>query len=135
MGACYTENQLAEYLGVTVKKLRKDRLLKKGVPFVKIGRCVRYRKEDVDAYVEANCQAPEGYVRPEPQKASSEAMLNPGSAEKDPITADKPMLTDWKAQVLDAMLSNGVITKRFTGEVSFRIENGKLNAVLKQEEL
>jgi hypothetical protein len=31
--------------------LQKDRVAGRGIPFVKIGRLVRYRPEDVDAYI------------------------------------------------------------------------------------
>lgn len=135
MGICYTEKQVAKILGLPAKTLRNHRSTGKGIPYVKIGEAVRYRKKDVDACLKATLQAPEGYVRPEPQKANSEALLNPGGAEQDSLTADMPTPTDWKVQLLDAMLLNGVITKRFTGEVSFKIENGRFKAVLKQEVL
>lgn len=42
---------LAEELDVTVKSLEKWRWLGTGPRFVKIGRYVRYRREDVDAWL------------------------------------------------------------------------------------
>ena len=50
----YNEHELAEILCIGVKKLRADRLHNRGIPYVKIGRCVRYRREDVEAYLAAN---------------------------------------------------------------------------------
>ncbi|WP_211110590.1 DNA-binding protein [Azospirillum ramasamyi] len=45
-----TESQLARRWAVTEKKLQADRLKGVGCPFVKIGRAVRYRLEDILAY-------------------------------------------------------------------------------------
>lgn len=45
-----TEYQLARRWTVTEKKLQADRLKGVGCPFIKIGRAVRYRLEDVLAY-------------------------------------------------------------------------------------
>lgn len=49
-----TEQQLSERWGVSIKKLQADRLKGEGIPFVKIGRLVRYRLEDILAYEQAN---------------------------------------------------------------------------------
>ena len=59
---CYTEKQVSEMIGISQIKLKTDRMKLQGIPFVKIGRCVRYRKEDVSAYLEANRQATEEAV-------------------------------------------------------------------------
>ncbi|AWU95191.1 DNA-binding protein [Azospirillum ramasamyi] len=50
MEAHLTESQLARRWAVTEKKLQADRLKGVGCPFVKIGRAVRYRLEDILAY-------------------------------------------------------------------------------------
>lgn len=45
--------QAAEYLGgIKPNTLEGWRVLGKGVPYIKIGRLVRYRLEDLDAYIE-----------------------------------------------------------------------------------
>lgn len=50
-----TERQLAErWQLASSKKLQADRVSGKGCPFVRIGRCVRYRLSDVLAYEDAN---------------------------------------------------------------------------------
>jgi hypothetical protein len=51
-----TESELEERGFAKKAKLRKDRHLKTGVPYVKIGRLVRYRLSDVEAFCEANLQ-------------------------------------------------------------------------------
>lgn len=45
------ERQAAHLLGCSVHKLQKDRRKGSPIPFLKIGRCVRYRKEDLEAYI------------------------------------------------------------------------------------
>jgi hypothetical protein len=47
------EKQLAERWGVSVRTLQAARVKGGGVPFVRIGRAVRYRPEDVLAYEQA----------------------------------------------------------------------------------
>jgi hypothetical protein len=46
------EKQLAERWGVSVRTLQAARVKGSGVPFIRIGRAVRYRLEDVLAYEE-----------------------------------------------------------------------------------
>lgn len=46
--------QAAEYLGVSPQKLERDRWCEKRIPYVKMGRHVRYRAVDLIAYVEAS---------------------------------------------------------------------------------
>lgn len=48
------EKQVAELTEVSVGKLRNDRNLKRGLPFVRVGGAVRYKVEDVRTYVEHN---------------------------------------------------------------------------------
>jgi hypothetical protein len=61
------ENLLDEYDVARIRKqsvatVRRDRLLKKGPKFLKIGAAVRYRPEDVAAWLESR---PSGGSRPE----------------------------------------------------------------------
>lgn len=46
--------QAAEYLGVSPQKLERDRWCEKKIPYVKMGRHVRYRATDLIAYVNGN---------------------------------------------------------------------------------
>jgi len=48
-----TENEVSEVTAFSLSKLRQDRFLKKGIPYLKIGRSVRYRPDDIRAYMEA----------------------------------------------------------------------------------
>jgi len=50
------QGEVAEYLGVSPQFLERDRWQGATIPFVKIGRGVRYRAEDVQEYVEKNYQ-------------------------------------------------------------------------------
>jgi len=49
-----TEQELAQRQGRAVKTLQNDRVFGRGVPFVKLGRSVRYRLSDVLAYEDAH---------------------------------------------------------------------------------
>ena len=49
-----TEIQLAERHQRAVKTLQADRLKGGGVPFVKLGRSVRYRLSDIEAWEQAH---------------------------------------------------------------------------------
>lgn len=49
-----TPQQIAEYLDVPVASLAQARYLGTGIPFVRVGRLIRYRREDVEAYIVAN---------------------------------------------------------------------------------
>ena len=53
-----TETQVAEKYGVTKPCLRRWRHERRGLPFVKVGRLVRYVPEHVEAYILANVQKP-----------------------------------------------------------------------------
>lgn len=48
------EIMVAQLLGVSVQKLQRDRWAGRSIPYVKLGRAVRYRVEDVEAYLAAN---------------------------------------------------------------------------------
>ena len=52
----WTQKETAEYLAVSEKWLERDRWIGASIPFVKVGRLVRYRAEDVRAYVEKQTQ-------------------------------------------------------------------------------
>lgn len=48
----FTPQQAAEYLGVKVQTLAIWRATKRyPIPYIKIGRLVKYKKEDLDAYI------------------------------------------------------------------------------------
>lgn len=48
---------VAEWLGLSVQALAADRHRDEGIPYVKIGKRVRYRLDEVLAYIEANTVA------------------------------------------------------------------------------
>ncbi len=52
------ETELAEMLSVSVRKLQKDRARGVGIPFVRIGRAVRYPLVEVERFVETECIRP-----------------------------------------------------------------------------
>lgn len=47
----FTSRQAAQYLSISVKCLEKWRSLREGPPYVKLGRSVRYRRDDLDTYM------------------------------------------------------------------------------------
>ncbi len=47
-----TEGQLAEELGISVRTLQGDRQRGTGIPFVKLGRTVRYNWDSVLVYIQ-----------------------------------------------------------------------------------
>jgi excisionase family DNA binding protein len=53
------ETEAAAYLNCAPITLAKDRCEQKlGIPFYKLGRCVRYRKDDLDAWMESRRISP-----------------------------------------------------------------------------
>ena len=48
------QNAVAAILGVQVKTLESWRLRGRGIPFLKVGRCVRYRASAVEAFLKAS---------------------------------------------------------------------------------
>lgn len=46
----------ATVLGVSPKWLERDRWAERRIPYIKIGRLVRYRASDIAAYIDANIQ-------------------------------------------------------------------------------
>jgi len=47
-----TDRDLARHLQVSLATVRKWRLERRGPRWIKIGRCVRYRPEDIRAFIE-----------------------------------------------------------------------------------
>ena len=46
--------ETSKYLGISYSWLRQSRVRGDGPPFIKIGRAIRYRKEDVDNWLLQN---------------------------------------------------------------------------------
>jgi excisionase family DNA binding protein len=55
----WTEQETAEYLHVAVGTLRRWRAEGTGPPALRVGRTIRYRRSDVDAWVERQSKLPE----------------------------------------------------------------------------
>lgn len=53
-----TTHQLAEYLGITTRTLERWRATRVGPAWVYAGRKVRYRRQDVDKWLESQRQNP-----------------------------------------------------------------------------
>lgn len=47
-----TEKQTCELLNVSAKTLQSWRFLNKNLPYLKVGRSIRYAKEDIERYLE-----------------------------------------------------------------------------------
>ena len=52
MSKLLNEREAAHLLGCSVHKLQKDRRKGSPIVFLKIGRSVKYRKEDIETYLE-----------------------------------------------------------------------------------
>jgi hypothetical protein len=50
----FDERELAAITGRSIASIRRDRLIGKGCPYVKLGYLVRYRPADVRAYIAQN---------------------------------------------------------------------------------
>jgi len=48
------EKDLADFLQVSVYKLRKDRVKNRGIPWIKIAHTVRYSMDDVNTFMDNN---------------------------------------------------------------------------------
>ena len=48
-----TERDVARIIGRAISTLQKDRVAGTGIPYIRIGRMVRYRAADVSAYLAA----------------------------------------------------------------------------------
>ena len=52
--ALMTTAEVADFIRASKQSLDQDRYLGRGLPYVRIGRKIRYRKEDVLEYLDAN---------------------------------------------------------------------------------
>jgi len=59
------EKKAAEILDVAVQTLRNWRFLQRGPDYLRLGRCIRYRVDDLENYVERNKVNPEGSIQTE----------------------------------------------------------------------
>lgn len=50
------QKQVAEILGMSEAWLEMSRFKKTGIPYIKLGRAVRYRLADVNTWLETNAQ-------------------------------------------------------------------------------
>lgn len=50
----FNSQQAAKKLHVSTRFLQHDRVTKRRIPFIKIGRFVRYREEDLEKFLESN---------------------------------------------------------------------------------
>lgn len=49
-----TEHEVSRMLNISVKTLQKHRVYGKGIKFLKFGRSVRYRLEDIENFINEN---------------------------------------------------------------------------------
>ena len=60
---CLTEQEVSARTGLSLSTLRMHRFTRKGLPYIKIGRSVRYRVCDLEAYIAKHRIDPEGNSR------------------------------------------------------------------------
>ena len=60
---CLTEQEVSARTGLSLSTLRMHRFARKGLPYIKIGRSVRYRVCDLEAYLAEHRIDPEGNSR------------------------------------------------------------------------
>ena len=53
MGELLTSEEVSKILGIRVQSLAVWRLHKRELPFIHVGRLVRYRRSDIEAWLEA----------------------------------------------------------------------------------
>ena len=58
VGPLLTTEEAAELLGLSEQALKLHRMTGRGVPFVRLGRSVRYNRRDIDDYVLGNTIRP-----------------------------------------------------------------------------
>ena len=68
MEEIYDEKVSATYIGLKPPTMRKRRREGKGPSYIKIGRLVRYRQRDLDAFLEEHLQKPEAKKEPNAQE-------------------------------------------------------------------
>ena len=71
---CVTEYEVSEMTKLSLATLRNNRRLGLGIPYIKIGRSVRYMKSDVLAYLESLRVETKPH---KPQNAERESWKNP----------------------------------------------------------
>jgi len=54
-----SERQVAQLLSLSVQTLRNNRCNRKGLPYVKLGRSIRYRAADVEEHISSRLIEPE----------------------------------------------------------------------------
>jgi hypothetical protein len=59
-----TEQEYARVTKRSVASVRRDRLLRQGCPYVKLGALVRYRPEDIREHLECSLQRTKAIQRP-----------------------------------------------------------------------
>ena len=55
-----SEKEVAQLTGISVSTLQKNRFYRRGIPYSKVGRLVRYVLKDVEAYLSAHQVPVEG---------------------------------------------------------------------------
>lgn len=63
-----TTREAAAFLGLAISTLNKWRCYGKGPQFIKLGRAVRYRQDDLERYVEFSTRNPTNPIRRMPEK-------------------------------------------------------------------
>ena len=49
-----TETEVEEFYGINKRTLQRERIFNTGIPYVKIGRRVRYQRSTIDQYIKDN---------------------------------------------------------------------------------
>ena len=49
-----TENEVEQFYGINKRTLQRERIFNIGIPFVKLGRRVRYQQSTIDQYIKDN---------------------------------------------------------------------------------
>ena len=57
-----TAEEVSAIIAKTEGALAQDRFLGRGIPFIKMGKTVRYKPSDVEAYIEASRRTQTGQV-------------------------------------------------------------------------
>jgi hypothetical protein len=60
MEKLWNEFVVAEITGLSLGKLRNDRWKGTGIPYIRLGRLIRYRPDDVEAHIEQSRVKPRG---------------------------------------------------------------------------
>lgn len=49
-----TPKEVAGWLAISEASLAQDRFMKTGIPYIKVGKRVRYRRDDIISFLDAN---------------------------------------------------------------------------------